>query len=565
MKRLFLLFLIVFGLVAHAQDGQETQGGEQAPPTKKEADLDRLRSVAPSLAEAKKVLQSRIEAVENATTDLERKELEEQVDEQRAIVKELRMNFQSLASGVDEETFLGVDPPEGGLQESLETILEPISRSVREATEGPRELEDLKRKLQESIEQRSLAEDALERIDALEKIAEQDVVREELATVRALWQERHDRAAGQVKVFEQQIEIRTEAEVPAFQKVSNFFSEFWKSKGLNLVLAILACIGAVILTREIYKLIRRYSPLHKKSGLTSRTLDLLVNVLTTLIAIGAVILVFYLRGDWLLLALCILLLVGLLWASKTAIPPYLEQIRLILNLGPVREGERIVIDGVPWRVRRLNFQCYFVNPELSGGILRLPIRDVMPLHSRPADSKEPWFPTKEDHWVVLADDTYGKVVEQTPEQVVVLRLGGSRKTYSTADFLGQTPENLSRGFRINSTFGIDYNLQPISTDKVPEGFCQHVEKVLYEKFGHDLVRSVKVEFASAGASSLDYQIIADFDGELASRKNVIERLLQSACVDVCNREGWSIPFTQITVHQAEAGDPVVGTHHEQAE
>jgi hypothetical protein len=29
-----------------------------------------------------------------------------------------------------------------------------------------------------------------------------------------------------------------------------------------------------------------------------------------------------------------------------------------------------------------------------------------------------------------------------------------------------------------------------------------------------------------------------------------QRLVQQACVETCNREGWVIPFTQITVHAA---------------
>jgi hypothetical protein len=31
-----------------------------------------------------------------------------------------------------------------------------------------------------------------------------------------------------------------------------------------------------------------------------------------------------------------------------------------------------------------------------------------------------------------------------------------------------------------------------------------------------------------------------------------QRMIQQACVDTCNREGWVIPFTQITVHSGDA-------------
>ena len=83
---------------------------------------------------------------------------------------------------------------------------------------------------------------------------------------------------------------------------------------------------------------------------------------------------------------------------------------------------------------------------------------------------------------------------------------------------------------------------------VPTGFKARIERELLERFGRDALRSVKVEFASAGASSVDYDVIADFDGSLAPKKNVIQRLLQSLCVEVCHENGWEIPFTQITVH-----------------
>jgi small-conductance mechanosensitive channel len=212
----------------------------------------------------------------------------------------------------------------------------------------------------------------------------------------------------------------------------------------------------------------------------------------------------------------------------------------------------MVFEGIAWRVDRLHFYCEFRNPALAGAVLRLPVRDVMPLYSRPAPPREPWFPTNADDWVKLADGTYGKVIQQSHEQVVVLRLGGSLKTYPTTDFLGQNPENLSRGFRINTTFGIDYLHREISTTDVPVIFQQTIERVLMERVEREHLRSLKVEFARAAPSSLDYAILADFSGEVASRLNLLERLIQKACVDICNEHGWGIPFTQLTVHQAES-------------
>jgi len=109
---------------------------------------------------------------------------------------------------------------------------------------------------------------------------------------------------------------------------------------------------------------------------------------------------------------------------------------------------------------------------------------------------------------------------------------------------------LSRGFRLTIKFGIDYRHEAISTTEVPAVFQYALEASLGGTFGKDALHSLKVEFAGAGASSLDFAILADFTGGVASRCNVLERLIQKTCVEVCTEQGWGIPFTQITVHQA---------------
>ena len=72
-------------------------------------------------------------------------------------------------------------------------------------------------------------------------------------------------------------------------------------------------------------------------------------------------------------------------------------------------------------------------------------------------------------------------------------------------------------------------------------------------YGRDIINLV-VEFKEAGASSLDHEIIADFSGKVAQNYNVLARAIQRIAVDACNKYGWVIPFTQVTLHTATAGD-----------
>ena len=89
-----------------------------------------------------------------------------------------------------------------------------------------------------------------------------------------------------------------------------------------------------------------------------------------------------------------------------------------------------------------------------------------------------------------------------PEYVEIIRLGGARKFIPTGSFFEMNPVNLLKNFRINSVFEIDS------------------------------------------------EVLADFSGEIAPKYSQLHRAIQRICVNVCNKQSWIIPFTQITVHQA---------------
>ena len=188
---------------------------------------------------------------------------------------------------------------------------------------------------------------------------------------------------------------------------------------------------------------------------------------------------------------------------------------------------------------------------MLGGEIRLPLRRLVDLHSRPWSDQEPWFPCKQGDWVLLADGTHGKIVVQTAEIIELVLLGGSRKTYRTTDFLNQNPVNLCLSFRVQVTFGIDYQHQALSTSDVPETFQKTLlEGLSHEGYGKDIL-NLGVEFKEAGPSSLDLEVLADFSGRVAKDYNFLKRTIQRICVDACNKNGWIIPFTQLTIHTAE--------------
>jgi hypothetical protein len=91
-------------------------------------------------------------------------------------------------------------------------------------------------------------------------------------------------------------------------------------------------------------------------------------------------------------------------------------------------------------------------------------------------------------------------------------------------------------------------LQDIATSEVLETFKKEInEQIKTTHYGNFFTR-IDVEFNLANASSLDYKIIAHFDGQAAKSYRSITRDLQKYCVNVCNTHNWSIPYQQLVVH-----------------
>ncbi len=105
---------------------------------------------------------------------------------------------------------------------------------------------------------------------------------------------------------------------------------------------------------------------------------------------------------------------------------YLDTSKLMLNVGAVREGERMIYKGVPWRVKHINFHSLLENPDL-GITLRIPITEFSGKTSRTFDSGESWFPCRKNDWVILSDGTRGGVTHLSHETVELVLRGGAKR------------------------------------------------------------------------------------------------------------------------------------------
>ena len=332
---------------------------------------------------------------------------------------------------------------------------------------------------------------------------------------------------------------------------------FVQGRGLTIVLAVLAALGVWAGIRFLMKGYR--AKLLDKSEPESRTryrlAEYSVHALTFLLILVAVFVVFYERGDVLLLGLLILLIVGLALGIRNLLPRYVMEARLLLNIGPMREAERVIHRGLPWRVESINMFTVLRNPELHG-VLRIPLAEFHGVSSRPA-GRDHWFPTSRGDVVLFdGDNTPFEVIDQNPDTVELRERGGQIRTIPSETFYNTTMTNLTRSgtFGVSGEFRVDYRHQPAAIEEVPRVLREAVRGALAHSDIAGFVRDVLVEPKAAGDSSLDYWVFVTMDSRAAKSFMRIERMIQGACIEACTREGWTIPFPQLSLARRPDAD-----------
>jgi hypothetical protein len=429
------------------------------------------------------------------------------------------------------------------------SLMEPVVREMKHMTSDVRKKSDLR---EEAVFYRTRipkAKTAIANVSTLLEQAKEKGLKGHLKDILGDWNRHLANMESKLQALELQLS-RMESEETSFADASqNYLKTFFRKRGLYLTQALGVVLIILLLSRLSHALIMRVVPGYRKEhrSFRIRLLDLVHRMLTIMLTIVGPMVVFYVAEDWVLFSLGILLLLGAAWTLRTAVPRYWHQIRIYLNIGSVREGERINFEGLPWRVRKIDLFTLLENPD-AGISQRIAIENLVDLKSRPMRPDEPWFPCRKGDWVLLSDGVRGKVVGISQELVELVERGGAHKTYVTSDFLGQSPRNLSIEFRIKETLGVSYDLQAVSTTSMLQTLKAHLlKRIEAEGYLEDLVQ-LNVEFQSANTSSLDLVVIADFKGAQAPLYNRLRRAIQRWCVDCCTENDWEIPFTQLTLH-----------------
>ena len=525
------------------------------PTTVEEARLETLSTLYDVRDNLRIDIKNTSKALKLSLTNADKTNIGKKLDQYSSQLGNIENNIEQISTGLNSPYNNTKAQKQFSLKDDITGLLQPLINEMKHATSDIRKKSKLREEIQFYRQQKVQAELATKNLQRLvDASSAKPTLQKQLESLNKAWKRRLKQSSSNLKASSLQLASieKEESKENFFDRSQTYLKGFFKKRGLYLFLGFAGVLLVLVLSRLLYKYVLSHWLV--RSGKTrtfrQRLAELVYRVLTVISAIITPMVVFYYAEDWVLFSLGVLLLFGLAWTLKYTIPKMWQQMLLMLNIGPVREGERIVYNNLPWKVQRLNVYTELYNPT-AGFTLRVPIEKIVGRVSRPISENEPWFPCQLNDWVILSDGVRGKVTGLAHELIELVERGGTRVTYQMSDFLALSPRNLSISFRLKETLGISYDLQKESTGSI----LRILDKYLHEQINNegysDDIMNLRVEFANASASSLDIVIIADFKGSQAPIYNRLRRSIQRWCVDACTENDWEIPFAQMVIHQGE--------------
>lgn len=553
--RWFVFFLLTLVLSGASASTLEIPLIATERELQKELAVEKLNDIISSIKLRKDQAEAMSKALTKARTEQEKNRIQAELTGLNNAIAEQKSSFEMiLTAGLELSKEEASEKREFDWQKDLLEIVQPIMSELRQLTENKRKTDSLQKKIDFYKSQIRVINEVLKHIGEINKASFEKEALAEFERISKKWNDQLLENQHLLEVAQLQLEEMIKSQSAKEISLGEHVQQFAAGRGATLLMALTAFISVYFSMLSLQKLLHWLNHRKKEERRTyyQRISTLFYHFLMAALSITAVFYVLSVRNDQVLIGITVLLLLSIIWLLKSSIPSYINELRILLNTGSVREGECINYNGIPLLVESLNYYSKLTNPMLPGLELRLTLAELANYVSRPYSADEPWFPCQRGDFVMLSDNTFAMVKCITLESIVLSQPNGVMPiTYSIADFLAEQPKNFSLGFTVISDFGIDYQHQSQCTTVIPEILCAGIHRgLLLESFGHSL-NNLVVHFAHANTSSLDYKIAATFDGTAAGDLFAIKRALQRYAVEVCNQQQWVIPFNQLVIHNAK--------------
>lgn len=280
--------------------------------------LEILKSIIASRTTLKQRMDEKKQAMDKASSETEKQYLSEELAALDKQMAETVTDFEMTASGVEIGLFMTKKKERFDWKNELLSLAEPGIMELKRLTANARYKSKLNDELDKYQELLPVAIKARIRIESLISQAKDPALAAALKNILPEYKGLESQIKNKVDLAQLKLDEIERQERSVIDSTQDSVKKFFKTRGLYLVLAILAGIGVVLLIKFLYRTLIRLVPGYKLEyrPFHIRVLELVYRGMMLALTVLAVIAVFYFVEDWVLLSLAIIFIMGVIWAAK---------------------------------------------------------------------------------------------------------------------------------------------------------------------------------------------------------------------------------------------------------
>jgi hypothetical protein len=316
-----------------AQPELKKEDIERIEKRRKEAlhSLETLADLLKSSEEQKGVVAALKVDPRDAKEAVTKKELEAKIATESGKLAQIDAQIAALSTGIGEDQRKDDQKTEFDLKNELEGLIQPFIKMMRDATENTRQIEKLKSTILAARQRQSAAEQAHTRLALWRSIEKQEGEKEPVAIDAHLSKfikrrkKRDEEAQASLETAQRQLQLRLDQQANAPSGIGIFATQYFRNRTRNLFVGLAAFAGMFIAMDLIARLadyIRRRRGYRR--SFATRLTNLIFRTVTTLLAFLAMLAVFNMMNDWLLLGIAVVFVLAAAWIGLKMLPQLIE-------------------------------------------------------------------------------------------------------------------------------------------------------------------------------------------------------------------------------------------------
>ena len=230
---------------------------KQASP---EETLVMLTSLVELQNNLKKQLALTSEKIKTSPSAAEKEQLEEELSRLDRQLSDSSRDFERIATGVEVSLFAEKKAETFSWKDEMTTLIEPAIKEIKRLTVRARQKTKLKDTISELSNITPVATNAVQQLDRLYKVTKDPDIKKQIKELLPEWRTIENRVRNKLELAELELSQMQDKEVSLVQSSSESIRNFFRVRGLYLVMAVLAFGCVVLIGRLLHRVVFRFLP-----------------------------------------------------------------------------------------------------------------------------------------------------------------------------------------------------------------------------------------------------------------------------------------------------------------